>query len=49
LDGYINSKIYKIAKELEEREYGIPNAFKAMFDIEKDKKDTKQQLEETLS
>ena len=45
---YINSTIYKMADELEKRDYGVPNAFKEMYDPEKDKKSTKKQLEEVL-
>lgn len=48
LDKYINSKIYKIANELEEREYGIPNTLKAMYDPDRTKDNTKKQLEVVL-
>lgn len=45
---YINSTIYKMADELEKRDYGVPNAFKEMYDPGKDKKSTKKELEEVL-
>ena len=49
LDNYLNAKIYKIANELDERDYGIPNTLKAMYDYNKDrKKTTKQQLSDVL-
>gem|GEM_PF-5557312 len=45
---YLNNTIYKMADELEKRDYGVPNAFKEMYNPEKDKKSTKKQLEEVL-